>query len=60
MTTLMCQVTCALCNIRIDELKWKEHQTSENHLKKCGENHNELTTKFFKLFFKKTPTKRII
>ena len=47
MSSLMCQVTCTLCNIKTDELKWKEHQTSENHLKKCGENHNELTTKFF-------------
>ena len=38
MSTLMCQVTCALCNIKMDELK-------------CGENHNELTTKFFRMFF---------
>ena len=60
MTTLMCQVTCALCNIKIDELKWKEHQISENHLKKCGENHNELTTKFFKMFFDIRPQREEI
>ncbi len=60
MSTLMCQVTCALCNIKIDELKWKEHQTSENHLKKCGENHNELTTKFFKMFFDIRPQREEI
>ena len=60
MSTLMCQVTCTLCNIKIDELKWKEHQTSENHLKKCGENHNELTTKFFKMIFDIKPQREEI
>ena len=60
MSTLMCQVTCTLCNIKIHELKWKEHQTSENHLKKCGENHNELTTKFFRMFFDIRPQREEI
>ena len=60
MTTLMCQVTCSLCNMKIEESKWKEHQTSENHLKKCGENHNELTTKFFKMFFDIRPQREEI
>ena len=32
MSALMCQVTCTLCNLKIDETKWKEHLTSENHL----------------------------
>ena len=56
----MCQVTCTLCNIKMDELKWKEHQTSPNHLKKCEENHNELTTKFFKMFFDIRPQREEI
>ena len=30
MTVLMCQVTCAPCDMKIDETKWKEHLSSEN------------------------------
>ena len=51
MSTLMSQVTCSLCNMKINELKWNEHIVSSKHLEKCKENHNELTTKFFKMFF---------
>ena len=34
MTALVCQVTCALCQMKIDETKWKEHLTSIFRLQK--------------------------
>ena len=37
--------------MKIDESKWKSHIVSTNHLQKCGEIHNGLTTNFSKMFF---------
>ena len=51
MTTIMTQVTCSLCNIKIDESKWQLHIVSTNHLQKCGSIHSEFTTKFFNMLF---------
>ena len=35
MTTIMNQVTCSLCDIKMDELEWMYHIVSENHLQLC-------------------------
>ena len=51
MTALMCQVTCTLCNIKIDETKWKEHLTSENHGKNCKNVDNSIAKNFFEMIF---------
>ena len=55
MTTIKRQVTCSLCNLKIEESKWNSHIVSTNHLEKCGKIHNELTTKFLKMIFGITP-----
>ena len=51
MTTLMCQVTCGLCNIKIDESKWKEHLVSNNHFILCKKKKDKIATKFFEMIF---------
>ena len=58
MTALMCQVTCALCNIKIDETKWKEHLTSEE-LQICKNVDNSIAIKFFERIFEARPEKKI-
>ena len=41
MTVLMSQVSCAPCNIKIDETKCNEHLYSHKHLQYCkGADHN--------------------
>ena len=47
MTTIKRQVTCSLCNMKIEESKWNSHIVSSNHLEKCGKIHNELLNKIF-------------
>ena len=42
----MSRVTCALCHITIDETKWKEHLTSESHLKSCKIFDNSIAKNF--------------
>ena len=37
MTTIMNQVTCSLCDIKIDESKWNEHIFSTKHLQNFKE-----------------------
>ena len=51
MTTIMNKVTCALCDIKVDESKWGEHLISTDHLDFCSEDKNELTKRFFDLVF---------
>ena len=51
MSTKMSQVTCSLCNMKIDELKWQEFLVATSHLQNCGKIHIELTTKFFEMIF---------
>ena len=51
MTTIMNQVSCSLCNMKIDELKWKEHLVSTNHLQLCKENKDKIAIKFFEMIF---------
>ena len=58
MTALMCQVTCTLCDIKIDETKWKEHLTSENHLKCCKNVDDSIAKNFFEMIFEARPEKK--
>ena len=45
----MNQVTCSLCNMKIDELKWKEHLVSTNHLNISEINKDKTAIKFFEM-----------
>ena len=60
MTALMCKVTCALCHISIDETKWKEHLTSENHLKCCKNVDYSIAKQFFEMIFEARPERKKI
>ena len=60
MTALMCQVTCALCNIKIDETKWNEHLSSIEHRGKCKNADNIISIKFFEMIFQARPEKKKI
>ena len=51
MSTIKSQVTCSLCNLKIDEIKWQSHIASTNPLQKYRVLQYELTTKFFKTIF---------
>ena len=51
MTALLCQVTCALCNIKIDETKRKEQLLSKTHLRFCKNNKDKTAKKFFEMIF---------
>ena len=52
MTTIMKQVTCSLCFIDIDEIKWNDHLMSTEHLQNCNENKTGIIAKFFNIIFK--------
>ena len=60
MTGLMCQVTCAPCDLKIDETKWKEHLCSEKHLKYCKGVDQSIAIKFFEMIFEARPEKKKI
>ena len=51
MTTIMSQVTCSQCNIKVDEKKWGEHLSSTEHLEICKDDKGELGKRFFDLIF---------
>ena len=57
MNTIMNQVTCSLCIMRIDELKWKEHLVSTNHIQLCKDNKDKIAVKFFQMIFNACPKK---
>ena len=56
----MCQVTFALCNIKIDETKWNEHLTSAKRLQNCKNVHNSIAIKFFEMIFEARQEKKKI
>ena len=60
MTALMCQATCVLCNIKIDETKWNAHLTSEKHLQLCKGVDHSIAIKFFEMIFEARPEKKKI
>ena len=57
MTTMLNQVTCSLRNIKNDELKWKEHLVSTNHLQLCRNDKDKIAIKFFEMIFNACPKK---
>ena len=54
----MCQVTCKLCKMKIDETNWNSHLTSESHLKSCKNVDNSIAIKFFEMIFEARPEKK--
>ena len=60
MTGLMCQVTCAPCDLKIDETKWKEHLCSEKHLKYYKAADQSIAINFFEMIFEARPEKEKI
>ena len=60
MTALMCHVTCALCNIKVDEKNWNAHLTSTDHLQKCKNVDNSIAINFFNMIFEGKPEKKKI
>ena len=60
MTTIMNEVTCSLCIMKIYELKWKEHLVSTNHLELCKNAKNEIAIKFSEMMFNTCPKKNKI
>ena len=60
MTTIMNQVTCSLCKMKIDELKWKEQLVSTNHLQLCKNPKHKNAIKFFEMMFNACPRKNKI
>ena len=57
MTTIMSQVTCSLCNMKMDKLKRKEHSVSTNHLQLCKNVKDKIAAKFFEMLFNACPEK---
>ena len=60
MTTLMSQVTCTLCNVKIDETEWKNHIISTKHLQNCKNVDDKIAIKFFEMIFEVRPEKERI
>ena len=51
MTSIMNQVTCSLCDMKMDESQWKEHLVSNNHFMLCKKNEDKIAIKFFGMIF---------
>ena len=47
MSTIMSQVACSLCNMKVDEIKWNEHLVCMSHLQLCKDNKAKIAIKFF-------------
>ena len=59
MAALTNQVTCSLCNIKTDELQWKNHLISSDHLTRCKNNKDKIAIKFFEMIFSSCLKKNI-
>ena len=51
MSTITNQVTCSLCNIKIDEINWNDHLMSTEHLQNCKKK-DGIIANFFDIIFK--------
>ena len=60
MTALMSQVTCGLCQDKVDETKWNEHLSSSKHLQKCKNVDDSIAKNFFEMIFEARPEKKKI
>ena len=56
----MCQVTCTLCNIKIDETEWKNHIISTTHLQNCKNVDDKIAINFFDMIFEVRSEKKRI
>ena len=56
----MNQVTSSLCNMKIDELKRKEHLVSTNHLQLCRRDKDKIAINFLEMIFNAFPKKNKI
>ena len=52
MTTIMNQVTCSLCVMKTDELQWKMHIISRNHLQRCKKEKDGIAIRFLEMIFR--------
>ena len=57
MSTIMSQVACSLCNMKVDEIKWNEHLVCMSHLQLCKDNKAKLQSSFFEKIFNACPNK---
>ena len=57
MTTIRNQVTCSLCNMKTDELKWQEQLVSTNPLRLCKKAKIQIAIKFFEMMCNTNPEK---
>ena len=51
MTTIMNQVTCSLCNMRIGDLQLMKQLVSPNHLELCKYDTEKIAIKLFEMIF---------
>ena len=51
MTNIMNEITCSLCTLRNDEVKWIEHLVSTNHSQLCENKKDKIALKFFEMIF---------
>ena len=58
MTSTMNKVTCSLCNIKVDEIKWNEQLVSMNHLQLFKDNKGKNAIKFFEMIFNACPNEK--
>ena len=56
----MNQVTCSLCNIKIEEIQWKEHLVSTKHLEPCKNAKKKNAIIFFEMMYDACPKKNEI
>ena len=55
MTNIISQVTCSLCNMTIDELKWKQHLVSTSYLQWRIIVKNRIARKYFEMILMHVP-----
>ena len=60
MTTILNQVTCSVCNMKIDDIKRKEQLISTNHLNLSENTNDKIAKKLFELIFNACPKKNKI
>ena len=53
----MNRVTCSLCSMKTDELKWKKRLVSANHLQLCKNTKDTHAKKFSETIFDARPEK---
>ena len=60
MTTIMRQVTCSLCDEKIDESNWEEHIISTTHLIKSHNINSKIIKSFFEVVIDSHKSRAVI